>query len=351
MLTRACATLTRRASEASARASSASARATRRDGPTRALTRRGRRASGTRARERWDSRDGDDVGGRARGRRWSGTRASARERTEPGAVDVWCHDAAASDAGRDAEDEVARGIVTAREWEELRGNRTRLVARAFARRTLARYDGNGTRGRDVTLATGARGKPRVEAPEGLRGLEFSVSHCDGLTAVVVSASGACGIDVEDENRRIGTDVGAFARRWLSEREAARLDRIEDVDERARAFMRLWTVKEAYVKALGLGIAGRPFREFDVAWDEAAPASDAWTVNLRDDARDDAERWRLTLLRPRASHPHVMSLCVPATASGDAPRVRARWASLLDDDASVVDVDDSFTILGASRHRT
>ena len=106
----------------------------------------------------------------------------------------------------------------------------------------------------MTLATGARGKPRVEAPEGLRGLEFSVSHCDGLTAVVVSASGACGIDVEDENRRIGTDVGAFARRWLSEREAARLDRIEDVDERARAFMRLWTVKEAYVKALGLGIA-------------------------------------------------------------------------------------------------
>jgi hypothetical protein len=47
----------------------------------------------------------------------------------------------------------------------------------------------------------------------------------------------------------------------------------------------------------------------------------------------------------------MSLCVPATASGDAPRVRARWASLLDDDASVFDVDDSFTILGASRHRT
>ena len=198
MLTRACATLTRRASEASARASRA--RATRRDGQTRALTRRGRRASGTRARERWDSRDGDDVGGRARGRRWSGTRASARDWTEPGAVDVWCHDAAASDAGRDAEDEVARALVTASEWEELRGNRTRLVARAFARRTLARYDGNGTRGRDVTLATGARGKPRVEAPEGLRGLEFSVSHCDGLTAVVVSASGACGIDVEEIGR-------------------------------------------------------------------------------------------------------------------------------------------------------
>jgi len=323
MLARACATCAR----------------TRRGGGTRAWTRRGRRA------------DEISTAGIARGRRWSSTRASAREATEPGAVDVWCHEDATCAAGRDAEDAVARGMVTAREWDELRGDRARLVARAFARRTLARYGESGTSGRDVTFAVGTRGKPRVEAPEGLRGIEFSVSHCDGLTAVVVSASGACGIDVESENRRLGTDVGTFARRWLSQREAERLDRVADDDERARAFMRLWTLKEAYVKALGLGIAGRPFREFDVAWDEDASASGAWTVDLRDDARDDVERWRLTLLRPRASLPHVMSLCAPATASGDAPRVRARWASLLDADASAVPIDDSFTILGASRRHT
>ena len=348
MLARACATCARRASEASARASSAR---TRRGGGTRALTWSGRRAAWTRARDRRDGGDADAMVEIARGRRWSSTRASAREATEPGAVDVWCHEAAASDAERDAEDAVVRALVTASEWEELRGNRTRLVARAFARRTLARYDGSGPRGSDVAFAAGARGKPRVEAPEGLRGIEFSVSHCDGLTAIVVSTSGACGIDVENENRRIGTDVGKFARRWLSRREAERLDRVADDDERARAFMRLWTVKEAYVKALGLGIAGRPFREFDVAWDDDASASGAWTVDLRDDARNDVDRWRLMLLRPRASQPHVMSLCVPATASGDAPRVRARWASLLDADASAVPVDDSFTILGASRRHT
>ena len=99
---------------------------------------RARASDGTRATATTSGDEREDDGGRGRAR----ARAIGRNRAR------WtCGvDAAASDAGRDAEDEVARALVTASEWEELRG-RTRLVARAFARRTLARYDGNGTRGR------------------------------------------------------------------------------------------------------------------------------------------------------------------------------------------------------------
>ena len=163
------------------------------------------------------------------------------------------------------------------------GNAARMISRAFARTVLMRYDEDARDARDVTFAYGARGKPSVRGPATLAArCGFSVSHCDGLTAVAVTTNGdACGIDVEDENRRIGTDVGKFARRWLSDDETRRLSDIVADDERARAFMRLWTAKESYVKALGLGIAGRPFREFDIAWDVAEDAAKTWSMDLRD----------------------------------------------------------------------
>lgn len=269
-------------------------------------------------------------------------------------IDVWCYDARAGTRGDDAsENELARraeALVSEDERTELMGNATRLISRAFARTVLMRYDEDARDARDVTFAYGARGKPSVRGPATLAArCGFSVSHCDGLTAVAVTTNGdACGIDVEDENRRIGTDVGKFARRWLSDDETRRLSDIVADDERARAFMRLWTAKESYVKALGLGIAGRPFREFDIAWDVAEDAAKTWSMDLRDVTDDGTVPWRFALLKPRASQSHVMSLCAPAGADGRMPRVRVRWASpfepLVDVDAADADV----LALGGSR---
>ena len=244
----------------------------------------------------------------------------------------------------------AEALVSETERAELMGNAARMISRAFARTVLMRYDEDARDARDVTFAYGARGKPSVRGPATLAArCGFSVSHCDGLTAVAVTTNGdACGIDVEDENRRIGTDVGKFARRWLSDDETRRLSDIVADDERARAFMRLWTAKESYVKALGLGIAGRPFREFDIAWDVAEDAAKTWSMDLRDVTDDGTVPWRFALLKPRASQSHVMSLCAPAGADGRMPRVRVRWASpfepLVDVDAADADV----LALGGSR---
>ena len=72
-----------------------------------------------------------------------------------------------------------------------------------------------------------------------------------------------GVDCEDERRRTSSAADALARRWLSTSEAAALADVADGDARAAAFMRLWTLKEAYVKALGTGIAAHPLSGFDV----------------------------------------------------------------------------------------
>jgi len=255
-------------------------------------------------------------------------------------VDVWCHDG----RGRSAAEARARAreATTAEEARALDGSTSRLVARAFVRKVLASYDGS-VRAREIAFEVGARGKPRVGAPVAAAGRAFSVSHCDGLIAVCVSASGEVGVDVEDENRRVGSDVMRLARRWLSAREVDYLLGAEDADARARAFMRLWCAKEAYVKALGLGIAGRPFREFDVDLGRASGDAAA-TVELRDGAVGDA--WRVALFRPHPERSHVLALCAPVTPSGSFPLVRARWASIFDDDVAEAD----FALLAQSSSR-
>ncbi|WP_052863977.1 4'-phosphopantetheinyl transferase family protein [Streptomyces niger] len=88
------------------------------------------------------------------------------------------------------------------------------------------------------------GKPVVEA--GAPGLDFSLSHAGGLAVVAVSDR-AVGLDVEDSTA--GEQPPASA---LTERERAACGSYAD-------FARLWTRKEAVLKAVGRGLAIHPQR--------------------------------------------------------------------------------------------
>jgi 4'-phosphopantetheinyl transferase len=151
---------------------------------------------------------------------------------------------------------------------------------------------------------------------------------------------------------------------MSTSERRGLDAIGDDEEKARAFMKLWTLKEAYVKALGLGIAGRPFREFDVSWTrvargdgdngavgcaidgvKASTEGGIWRIDLSDDAAPEASRaWSMALLKPRLEHEHVLALCIPSADESTRADIRVRWATPFDD---VVNEDAVPALLGAS----
>jgi 4'-phosphopantetheinyl transferase len=117
------------------------------------------------------------------------------------------------------------------------------VARGLARRALTHFDAR-TEPDNWAIVTEPHGRPVVEG-----GPWFSVTHTPGLVAVAVGAV-AVGIDAEDLTR--STDVDAIAKRWLHPRERAVLQGIGD-EERRRRFFEIWTLKEAYSKALGLGL--------------------------------------------------------------------------------------------------
>ena len=274
--------------------------------------------------------------------------ASGRAMTDVDArndvVDVWCFDARTIGEDEDTEGGRRRrarayAARTREEREELSASALRAYARAFTRKTLMRYVEGGVGGdpQGVVFALGARGKPRVSAPRELATVGFSVSHCDGLVAVCVTRGGACGVDVEDENRRRGSDVNKLATRWLSAAERAAVEGTEDAEERARVFMQTWTVKEAYVKATGLGIAGRPFREFDVDVDVSSGR-----LELSDG--EAGEAWRVALIKPNPETSHALAVCAPPTTRGALPEIRLRWASPFDDDD-----DDSDDFINVSPH--
>ncbi|MFM7348815.1 MAG: 4'-phosphopantetheinyl transferase family protein [Erythrobacter sp.] len=108
----------------------------------------------------------------------------------------------------------------------------------------------------------AVGRPELAAPFRDTGLRFSLSHAPGAVACVVTQEAACGIDVESLTREI--NVFALAKRTASATEREALQALP-VADRGALFLRLWTLKEAYAKAIGSGLS-TPFDvlSFDLA---------------------------------------------------------------------------------------
>lgn len=97
------------------------------------------------------------------------------------------------------------------------------------------------------------GKPRVQGSRPY----FSISHSAPWVAVMVCPDAACGVDIESHRdmQRCHMAVGYC----LSESERRVLQEAESAEH---MFMKIWTLKEAYLKAHGVGLS-RPMTEFSV----------------------------------------------------------------------------------------
>ena len=81
--------------------------------------------------------------------------------------------------------------------------------------------------------------------------EFSLSHTHGLVALIVAYADHVGIDVEFMERT--NDLERVAQRVCSRSELESLGQFSGEAWKKR-FFELWTLKEAYAKARGLGLA-------------------------------------------------------------------------------------------------
>lgn len=125
-----------------------------------------------------------------------------------------------------------------------------VVTRALVRSELGRRAGLAPHA--LTFEVGAHGRPRALGPGGRAlSLDYNVAHTEDLVVCLVGPAGPLfGVDVERVTRPRRLDV---ARDFFAPAEVAALERADEAT-RQRRFYDFWTLKEAYIKARGLGLA-------------------------------------------------------------------------------------------------
>lgn len=165
-------------------------------------------------------------------------------------------------------------------------DRNRFIA-AHARMRVILADYSGVDADALTFVAADNGKPwLVDAPN----IHFNLSHSDDLAVLAVRAAGPIGVDIERLRAPAVEDWSLVARRHFSPPEIE-LVTAASAHARADVFLRIWTRKEAVVKAHGHGLS-LALDAFDVNVCDAEPS-----VIRYDESLPPPRAWRLAHFEP------------------------------------------------------
>ena len=136
-------------------------------------------------------------------------------------------------------------------------------------------------------------KPYLTTEVDRQAVAFNVSHSHGQALVAISLDRKLGVDIEKIRPEV--EYEKLAERFFSKAEHKALMQCA-AEERVAAFFATWTRKEAFVKAVGKGIAFG-LSEFDVNVDANAPPK---MLHTRWDA-DDVNNWHMANIESVNSH--------------------------------------------------
>lgn len=178
-----------------------------------------------------------------------------------------------------------------------------LAAHALLRLSLAHFLGDPPQ--HIRLTQGRNGKPELAQQHGAQPLRFNLSHTRGMVACVLTHARDCGIDVEGIRPML--QMGGVAGTVFSKDEQEYLAGCADA-ARTSAFFTLWTLKEAYIKATGLGMSA-PLRQISI---------DPQGLRVRDESRpdpeNDARQWLFDSWQPTPDHALALACEGAATVS-------------------------------------
>ena len=189
-----------------------------------------------------------------------------------------------------------------RRWRRYLTSETRvlfLVAHVVTRRVLSRYEDRAPE--SWRFDRGTDGRPEIVG--GAPGLRFNISHTEGMVAVLVHDEADCGVDIEHPWQSM--DMPSVSRRVFTDAEQAAIY-AQPSELRADRFYQFWTLKEAFIKAKGKGLA-LPLKQFSFALYDEPPGVDERWVDQHiefdcDDAIDPSpNHWQFFTHRPESGH--------------------------------------------------
>jgi len=232
----------------------------------------------------------------------------------PGQIHVWLADPDLSDPAQ-LEMQQAHVLSSAERarhqaYRFARDRHVYLAAHALARQVLARYTGIAPA--ELVFVKRGDGKPTVALPERCGAIGYNLSHTAGKVACVLGRDMECGIDVE--MRRPLEDMLALAATVFSQAEVTELSGLAGCDAREQAdrFFTLWTLKEAYAKATGLGLVA------DLAHVSFSAADGAVSARFAPSHAGDAARWHFHA--KQAGTDHFLAVASLAAPGAGAPSI-------------------------------
>jgi 4'-phosphopantetheinyl transferase len=221
-------------------------------------------------------------------------------------VHVWLIEPAKISDGKHLD--LLRSLLSKTEIEKVQRYRlakakhTALITRAFVRTVLSQY--TDVAAEKWLFNISAQGKPEINNPP--IPLSFNLSHNDDLIICAVSLNKQIGCDIESLSRKIC--VQAIAKRYFSPLEYDRLMALPRAVQ-DRHFFEYWTLKEAFVKATGLGISqGLESFNFTIGKAEASQFNDNIQLDFSPSCTEqDNQHWYSCLLYP--DQKHCIALCL------------------------------------------
>jgi 4'-phosphopantetheinyl transferase len=172
----------------------------------------------------------------------------------------------------------------------------------------------------LRFTSGRHGKPSLISDSPQQTLAFNLSHTRGLALIALHPSAHLGIDVECI--RPSLDAPALAQRYFTPTEAHAILALPQGSAQLERFLRVWARKEAFMKAVGHGVA-MGLDRFEVDASDHASGLRWWT--LPPDAPDglpaDPAQWTLRDLNA----PMGFFAACAASAPGLKPRLW-RWVN-------------------------
>lgn len=152
-----------------------------------------------------------------------------------------------------------------------------FLGKALIKQTLGICLGRSTD--TLNLEYGSYGKPFLSGAAEI--VDFNLSHTQDLIILAVTKLGRIGIDIESSDREIETL--SIAKNICTDFE---LKKVESLPKnlRNRFLLRLWTLKEAFSKSLGLGLY-KPFTSFGIRYE----ASQFQLIEL-EETEEDSGNW-------------------------------------------------------------